>query len=151
MPSRQTKLSPLLRSFAAAALVVWLAAQVLCTAHCNFGVCHGDSEHASCHDGAAPQPHHDDGDSPAPVHDDSATTAACLALKSALVGGGASTLVQPQLFVLYTLPPLALALEVAVAQLTAPFSRHARPCDWVFTPEVSLGPAHRCHAPPFLG
>jgi len=38
MRPRQTKLSPLLRSFAGAALLVWLVAQALCLAHCNFGI-----------------------------------------------------------------------------------------------------------------
>ena len=28
--------------------------------------------------------------------------------------------------------------------------RQAKPRDWVFTPEVSLGPAFRSHAPPFI-
>ncbi len=150
MRSRQTKLSPLLRSFAAAGLLVWLTAQVLCTAHCSFGVCHGKAENASCHDSAQPQPHHDEGDSPTPAHDDSSTSASCLTLKTALVNGASLALVRPDLPVLYTLAPFALALDVTATEPAASFYRQAQPRDWVFTPEVSLGPAHRSHAPPFL-
>ena len=149
MRLRQTKLSPLFRCFAAAALFVWLAAQVLCTAHCNFGVCHSEAGQASCHGPAQSQSHHDEGDSPTPAHDESSATAACLTLKSALLGGGAPTLVQPEFFVLYTLPPIVLGLDATATEPVASISRDARPRDWVFTPEVSLGPALHSLAPPF--
>ncbi len=150
MRSRQTELSPVHRCFAAASLLVWLAAQVVCTAHCNFGVCHGESEDASCHDAAPPQSHHDDGDSPSPAHGDSSTTDACLTLKSALVSGSGPALVPPDLHLLYTLAPVALTLDMSATKPAVSFSRQAKPPDWGFTPEVYLGPAHRSHAPPFL-
>ena len=149
MHSRQTKLRPLLRSFAAVALVVWLAAQALCMAHCNFGACHGKSERASCHDATPSQSHHDE-DFPAPAQGESSATATCLTLKSALVSGSGPTPVPPALHLLYTLASSALTLDVSAAQLEASFSRQAWRRDWVFTPEVCLGPAHRSHAPPSL-
>ena len=149
MRSRQTTFRPLLRSFATGALLVWVAAQVLCFAHCNFGVGHGDFEEASCH-GSAPAPaHHDDGDSSSPDHHESSASATCSTLKSALVGGSATALVQPDFQLLYPLPPIALALVATAAEPTTSFTRQARTRDWVFTPEVCLGPAFRSLAPPF--
>ena len=148
MRSCQTTFSPLLRTFAAGALLVWVAAQVLCFAHCNFGVGHGDSEEASCH-GSAPTPaHHDDGDSSSPTHDESSASAACSTLKTALLDSGATVLVQPNFHLLYTLTPAALALDATAVEPTASFSRQAWRRDWVFTPEVCLGPAFRSLAPP---
>ena len=137
----------LFRSVAAATLCVWLAAQVLCAAHCDFGICHGDEEHPACHGPEPSQSHHDDGDSPAPAHDDSSTTATCLTLKSALVSAAGPTVVPSELHVLYTLAPLAL--DVTAAEPPLLHSRQAKSRDWVFTPEVCLGPALRSHAPPF--
>jgi len=57
--------------------------------------------------------------------------------------------VKPE-FQLLELPEFEPAVEATQTHLVAAFSRQARPRDWVFTPEVSLGPAHRSHAPPFL-
>jgi len=147
MRLRETRLNPFFRSVAAATLCVWLAALLLCAAHCDFGVCHGDEEHPACHGSGPSQSHHDDGDSPAPAHDDSSTTAACLTLKYALVSGSSPMLVPTELHVLYTVPPLAL--DVSAAEPASLHSRHAKSRDWVFTPEVCLGPALRSHAPPF--
>ena len=147
MRLRETRLNLLFRSVAAATLCVWLAAQVLCAAHCDFGVCRGDEEHPSCHGPEPSQSHRDDGDSPAPAHDDSSTTATCLTLKSALVSGVGPTVVPSELHVLYTLAPFALDATAAVP--ASLHSRQAKSRDWVFTPELCLGPAFRSHAPPF--
>jgi hypothetical protein len=143
-------ISPLLRALAAATFLVWVAAQVLCTAHCSLGVGHDGAEAASCHGPAAAQSHHDDNDAPGPAGPDSSSTAACLTLKSALVSASVIAPVPPQFHLLYTLAPAALALDAMATEWAASFSRQARPRDWPFTPEVSLGPAHRSHAPPFL-
>ena len=150
MRSRQTTFSPLLRSFAAGALLVWVAAQVLCFAHCNFGVSHGGSAQPSCHASAPSQAHHENGDSSAPARHDSSGSAACSTLKSALVSSGSVALALPDFQLLYSLAPVALMLDVTAAEPTSPSSRQAKARDWVFTPEVCLGPAHRSHAPPFL-
>ena len=150
MRSRQKTFSPLLRSFAAGALLVWVAAQVFCFAHCNFGVGHGSSEQPSCHASAPSQGHHEDGDSSGPAHQDSSASAACSTLKSALVGSSSAALVQPDFHLLYALAPLALTLNVTVMEPTADLFRQAQAREWVFTPEVCLGPAHRSHAPPVL-
>src|SRR5881397_1848865 len=111
MRLRQTTLSPLLRSLAAATLIACLTAQLICTAQCSL--CVGDcvTENALCH-GAVAASHHDDGDSPTPAHDDSSNDATCITLKTALVTGGALASVQPDLLLLYTPPPFALALNM---------------------------------------
>ena len=94
--------------------------------------------------------HHDDGDSSSPAHHESSDSAACSTLKSALVGSGATGLVQPDFHLLYTLAPLALTLDMATAEPTGSSSRQAKAREWVFTPKVCLGPAFRSLAPPFL-
>ena len=150
MRLRQTTISPLFHSFAAGTLLVWIAAQVLCFAHCNFGVGQGSSEQPSCH-ASAPAPAHHDGcepSAPAPKH--SSGSAVCSTLKSALVGSGSAALVHFDLHLLYALAPLSLRFNVTAVEPTASFFRQAQPRDWVFTPEVCLGPAHRTHAPPCL-
>ena len=148
MRSRPTTFSPLLRSFAAGALLVWVAAQVFCFAHCNFGVGHGSSEQPSCHASAPSQGHHDDGDSSSPAHHESSASTACSTLKSALVGSGVTALVLPDFHLLYTLAPLTL--NATVAQPNVSYSRQPKARDWVFTPKVCLGPAFRSLAPPAL-
>lgn len=148
MRLRETTLRPLFRSVAAATLFGWQAAQVLCTAHCSLGVGDCETGDAHCHGPLASASHHDDGDSPKPAHDDTSTSAACITLKTALVNAGSLTLIQPDLFLLYTPPPFALALDVSAIEPEASFSRQAQPRDWVFTPEVCLGPAFRSQAPP---
>ena len=150
MRSSHTSFSPLLRSLAAGALLVWVVAQALCFAHCNFGVGHGDSEEASCHGSASTSAHHDDGDTSGPVHPDSSGSDVCFTLKSALVGSSAADLVQPGSQLLYTLAPFAPSLDVRAVESITRFSRQARSRDWLLTPEVCLGPAHRSLAPPSL-
>ena len=149
MGLRQTILSPLLRSVGALALVVYVAAQTLCFIHCNFGGGHGDSAPLSCHGaGAAAQACHDEGDASSPPVP--SPTMTCFTLKNTLVSGDATTLVVPHFSVLYLLTPCALALEATAPKPEAIFSRQANHSDWVLTPEVSLGPAFRSLAPPFL-
>ena len=146
----KTTFSPLRRSFAAAALVVWVVAQAFCFAHCNFGVSHGDSESASCLGPAPSQAHHEGGGSCCPTQGDKQGGIVCTSLKSALTGSGSTALVQPDLHLLYELAPFALALDAMATKPAGLCFRQAQPRDWVFTPEVCLGPAHRSHAPPFL-
>ena len=145
MRSRQATMNPLLRSFAALTLLIWLGAQVLCAIHCNFGGGHSEAKQASCHGPAQSDSHDHDGDSPGP-----APSSTCLTLKSALLSGHALLLTQADLHFLYALAPVALALAATATEPTAPTSRAAWPSDWMLTPEVCTGPANRSHAPPFL-
>ena len=143
----QTILSPLLRPVGALALVVYVAAQTLCFIHCNFGGGDGDLASLSCHGAAATKPCHDEGESSPP---DPTPTTTCFTLKNALTTGDAPTIVVPEFFVLYLLTPSALALDATAIGQDASFSRQANHRDWVLTPEVSLGPAFRSLAPPFV-
>ena len=148
MRLRQTNLSPWLRSLAALALVVFVAAQTLCFVHCNFGGGHGDKAQPSCHGSPQTTASHDDHDGPTPSTPAATTT--CSTLKTMLAGGDAPTVIAPQFHTLYLLAPIALALDATETQLDASFSRQAWRGDWVFTPLVCLGPAFRSLAPPFL-
>ena len=150
MGLRQTILSPLLRSVGALALAVYVAAQTLCLVHCNVGGGHGDSAPLSCHGAAATKACHDDGGCPScPSPPNGSPTPTCFTLMNMLTAGDAPMVVVPEFFVLYFLAPSALVLATATAQ-GASFSRQANHGDWVLTPEVSLGPAFRSLAPPFL-
>ncbi len=148
MRLRPTNLSPLLRWFAAATLVLWIGAQALCQSHCLLGPC-ADSNEANHHASDIAESHHGDEQAPQPGHPDDGEPAGCQTLKSALLGSGASPLIAPHFPFLYTLVPAVLALDSTEIKTTAFFSRQVRLNEWVFTPEVSLGPAFRSHAPPF--
>ncbi len=148
MRSRPTTLRPLLRWFAAATLVLWIGAQALCQSHCLLGPC-ADPNEADHHSSDMAESHHGDEQAPQPSHQDGSEPAACQTLKSALVGSGATPLVAPQLSLLYILAPSAWTLVATDIEAAAFFSRQARLREWVFTPEVCLGPAFRSLAPPF--
>ncbi|MBN9688638.1 MAG: hypothetical protein J0M24_00235 [Verrucomicrobia bacterium] len=144
---RQRTLSPWLRLLAGFALLVFVAAQTLCFIHCHFGGGHGNSDaQPSCHGSAQAKAGHDDHDTPAP-----APTTTCSTLKTMLAGADAPTVIVPQYHPLYLPSPAFLALDATEAQPKAAFFRQSWTRDWAFTPEVCLGPAFRCLAPPFLG
>src|SRR5687767_14861105 len=105
MRLRQTTLSPWLRSLAAFALLVFIAAQTLCFIHCHFGGGHGNSDaQPSCHGSAKAKATHSEHDAPAP-----APTTTCLTLKTMLAGADAPTVLAPHFHTLYLLAPIALA------------------------------------------
>ena len=144
----QKFLCPWLRSVAAVTLLSWVAAAILCTAHCSIGISSDDSQQASCH--ASASPHHDEDHSPAPAHDDSSASAACLTLKSAMANGDAPAPVHPDFHLFYILAPLKFALDVTTTEPATLVLRQARLREFVLTPEMCLGPAFRSHAPPAL-
>jgi hypothetical protein len=146
MRLRKATLSPLLRSLAGLALLVFIAAQAMCFIHCHFGRGHGKSVgQPSCHGSARAKPTPGDRDTPAPT-----PTTTCSTLKNMLAGADSPTVVAPQLHTLYTLVSFSLSLDVTARAPHPPIFRRARSADRVFTPEVSLGPAFRSLAPPFL-
>jgi hypothetical protein len=142
-------LSPLLRSLAALALVVFVLAQAMCIVHCNFGSGHGDKAQPSCHGSPQHAASHDGEDDSAPSMP--SPTTACSTLKVMLAGGDAPTLTAIQTHTLYLLPSVVLALDAAVPRPQAVFGRQAHSREWTFTPEVCLGPAFRSLAPPLIG
>ena len=149
MRLRQTTLSPLLRSLAALALVVFVVAQAMCFVHCNFGGGHGDKAQPSCHGSPQHAASHDGDDDSTPSAP--SPTTACSTLKTMLAGGDAPSLTAFQTHTLYLLPSVALALDATETRPQAAFGRQAHSREWTFTPEVCLGPAFRSLAPPFVG
>ena len=147
MRSRKIIFSPLLRSFAAGALLVWVVAQAFCFAHPDFGASMTMAEKSSAGHAATSKPMV--GDSCCPKPHAPSEGSICITLKSALVSSDATTLVQPDFQLLYTLDPLTL--DVTAVEPPPSFSRQAESRDWVFTPEVCLGSAFRSLAPPFVG
>lgn len=148
MRFHQTTLRPLLRSLAALTLVLFVAAQAACFAHCYFCGGHGSEAGPSCHGVGAAEASHHEPHSPAPS--DPATSVACVTLKTLVAGGDAYTLVAPVLQPVDFLAPSSLVLNAPEAELDAAFRRQAKTRDWVFTPEVCLGPAFRSLAPPVV-
>ena len=144
----RTTLSALFRFVAAVALVVFVAAQAMCFAHCHFGGGREDQAQPSCHASSRTTASRDVQDQPAPTAP--ATTPACSALKTMLITDDAGTLVAQPLTSLYILGAVFPTLIVTETQAEAAFSRQARPRDWVFTPLVCLGPAFRSLAPPLV-
>ena len=153
MHSRQTIFTPFFRWLAAGMVMVFLLAQALCFLHCNFGEGHGESKQASvsCHGPAPKKSCHGDGASSEPSDKNlPAPTGACITLKTFLSNASVLQLSAPELPVLYLLGPAELSLDRAIPEPVEPILRRVWRHDRVFTPEVSLGPAFRSQAPPFL-
>ena len=144
MASRRTPLNPLLRLLAATTLLCWLGALALCSTECF----EGDSDHhagqkeiASSHSDAHPTPDSENHSG----HDDSA----CVSLKTLVPTAHTDLLPKPDFgFCFLSFVPLPQTLTVAECE--APVSRQPPDREFVFTPEVFLGPAFRSLAPPVL-
>lgn len=148
MRSRLNILPPLLRWLAALTLGVFVTAQAACFVHCHFGGGHGEAAKPSCHGGPSAKALHDEPHSPAPS--DPAPSVSCATLKVLVAGGDAYTLGTPVLQPVHFLAPSSLALSAPETELDAAFRRQAKTRDWVFTPEMCLGPAFRSLAPPLV-
>ena len=59
-------------------------------------------------------------------------------------------IIKPILQPLDFLCPVLQARDLMLSAPKDELERQAKPRDWVFTPEVCLGPAHRSLAPPSL-
>ena len=145
MRFRRKTLSPLLRMFAAATLVLFVAGQVVCFAHCHLGGRSGGATQPSCH---AKTSHCQGGDPSTPAKHDPMPASTCSTLKNAVPNSDSLTVVAPEFPVLYTLAFVLLTFEATAVDPNVLLLRAAWPAEWVFTPEVSLGPAHRSLAPP---
>lgn len=135
----------MVRCVALLLLVVFVAAQAACFVHCHFGGGHGDAAKPSCH-GASMAKAHDGHNPAAPTVP--ASSIPCATLKSLLAGGDAYTLVLPVLQPIDFVPLSFDALNASEHESNLAHSRQAKTRDWVFTPEVCLGPAFRSLAPP---
>lgn len=141
----QTVLRPGWRWVALVMLFAWVAAFGLCNAHCALGKnapmqmpAPSSESSPGCHGGACPN------------SGDAANGSFCFTLKNLFSDTSSTTLQAPDApaflqSILFALPELA--------DLSAPSTsilRQASPPDWIFTPEVYLGPAFRSHAPPVI-
>jgi len=145
----RTKLSPMIRWFAGMTLVAWIGAHALCQTHCLIGACHDEQDDTSRNAVASVALHHGhEGHGSQPCGHDRDADSSCLTLKSALISNSIAPLITHQFSFRYTLASFALTFDAMAVEPVAPFSRQARLRDWLFTPEVCLGPAFRSHAPP---
>jgi hypothetical protein len=164
MSSRQTKPQLALRVIAAGCILLWLSANSYCSVEHFFESgehTHGDGHDAgiavaNAHTAAEPMPqghgdvaksqdgnengqdsdHHDDQDG------------FCCSTLHATAQTPQQALAAPAFHTIAFLCALLNAPELVSATPEARFDRHARSREWVFTPEVCLGPAFRSHAPP---
>jgi len=168
MTHRQPKLSPALRIVAAGCIVLWLLASSCC--NIEF-LCSGD--HHTEADASKALAHHNGGlsaeaevaehalaeashphDSEQPSNDshphDSGDNSCCSTLMATAQFATPFVIIKP---VLQPLDFLCSVLQARDLMLSAPKDeqkRQAKPSDWVFTPQVCLGAAHRSLAPPSL-
>jgi hypothetical protein len=147
MRSCRTTLKPLFRWLAAITVAVFIGAEAMCFVHCHLGGGHGGSGEASCHghETAAAESGHDE---ESPSSPKPSPTSSCATLQNLLSNSVALTLVVPDFPLRYTQAPSVLGLNDIVTEPNASISRAARPREWVFTPEVYLGPAIHSLAPP---
>ena len=161
MTHRQPKLPLALRIIAAGCVVLWLAGVSACAletlfccdSHGNEAVAPTDKRHSHREHGAAAKAHpsHDaEGHSDGSHNHKSREDSCCSTLKA--VVETAKPVVFSRL-AFHPIPSLCVLLETHTASLALsknPPNRQAKSRDWVFTPEVCLGPAFRSLAPPSL-
>jgi hypothetical protein len=129
----------MLRGAAAAIITLWLAALVTCWFHCASGGCTSVgaakvAKRPSCHGGSS--------DSKSKTGNSSD----CIAQSKFSIEAVSAELNAPAPVILYF---SAADFELALSNLNSPVDfRPAHTREWVFTPEVCLGPAFRSHAPP---
>ena len=141
MRPHRTQLPIVFRLFAVAWLLVWLTAQTLCVQHCALRTFAKAGGHECCTKKAS-----DSSKTPA-----SAPSIACGGLKVAKLDSKTSLSERSPLILLTVMPVFVLRFpEVSADSVFADYVRALPRADFVFRPEVSLGAALRCHAPPAL-
>jgi hypothetical protein len=169
MISRQPKINVGLRIVAAGCIVLWLLASSFCSVEHLFADDHhhaeaATSETVSHHDGdhspeaeaaehahgEANHPH----DSEQASHDshphDKSDDACCSSLVATAQLATPFVIVKPLLQPLDFLCPILQARDLMLSAPKDEQERQAQPRDWVFTPQLCLGAAHRSLAPPSL-
>ena len=166
MSSRQAKLRPALRVIAVGCILLWLATSSYCSVeHLFENAQHslGDGHDAgiavaSTHANNTKQTPREHGDAVSNSHDgsengrdsdhDDDQDGFCCSTLHATAQTPHEALAKPPFHTIAFLCALLNAPELVSATPEARFDRHARSREWVFMPEVSLGPAFRSHAPP---
>ncbi len=131
MNRRSSILNPVARILSAAALFAWMAAFVLCTAHCSFGVSHSQKS-TCCKSESSTQKKSGENKS---------SNLACLTFKSALTPDNSPTLFGLGSNFFFQLPEFLMAPQTAFAEPVSLNFRQTRWFELLFTPEVSLGVA----------
>lgn len=128
-------------------LAIWTSALTACSAHCFLGTSHLGTTQAEggCHTAASSSP--SDGDS-SDKGQPSESSPLCSSLKQLFSATALVEVPQIDCFILYTISENILLL--ADSSSNAIHVRQAILRDFIFTPEVYLGPALHSHAPPFL-
>jgi len=134
--------SPFLRFVAAVTLLVWLTAPAFCSHACTVRApVSGQEENVPpCHRAAHQKS--------TPAQNAQCACSFCDSIRKVTEPQANKTVSPPNLLPLWTLSPL---LGWQISALPDPGSsvfREAIFRDWVFTPEVCLGPAFRSLAPP---
>lgn len=167
MSGRQPKLA--LRICAASCLALWLIGVAACDLEHVLEFCrhsstgthehhddavaeheHAQSENAEDAHGESHASHDAEGHSRGSGHHDGKGDQCCSKLKAIAQAAKPIVFSKPTL---PTVSPLCVLLEAYASALHAREPASDRPphCrEWTFTPGVSLGPAHRSHAPPSL-
>ncbi len=145
----KTKLTPLIRICAALSLVVWLAALTFCSANCFLRDSHCQPNH---HDEQAADAHpdHDHDQAPASKNHNGCDDSFCDSLKAFSHTTDTIVIAKPDFGLAYILASTSFSQLLTVPQSETSMFRQARQREWVFTPEVYLGPAFRSQAPPVL-
>lgn len=167
MTTLSAKLPLTLRIIAAGCALLWLLAVSACDLEHLLPLGHHGSSEGHEHSPAAVAYQHDsDQSQPSHGHDEarhshdaeghshgshehgSKENSCCSTLKATLPSAKALVLLKP---VFYPIPFLSDRREAGKAEIDTSHGfqyRQAKPPEWVFTPEVCLGPAFRSHAPP---
>ena len=142
---KHTSISPSMRGIAAVVLVCWSVALAVCWNHCATGAC---SRPAQADDQPSCHGHVSSEGEDTPASGNSAENA-CFAKKPFVSQLDVAHADSPSLHLAYVSALLLAQYEFQNTSETVGI-RQATLRDWVFTPEVSLGPAFRSLAPPGL-
>lgn len=148
--SRQRKPSLALRLCAVVSLLVWVAASGFCSVESLIVADHhADSAAQHDHD-AAPASADSDHHSHDSDKNGSDEHSCCDTLKATPQLESSIGIKHPDFNKLFLTDFLALAKMLVVSQPETSIFRQPPDREWVFTPEVCLGPAFRSQAPPVL-
>ncbi len=149
--SRKTKWTPAIRVCATTTLVVWLAALVFCSSECFEGNSHCQPSNHDDHDhGQVADSHHEHDQAPDSDRQDGCPKTVCDSLKNCVPPTDSSFVFKQDFILAYILGSAPFSQALAISKPEASIFRQTWRRDWVFTPEVYLGPAFRSHAPPVL-
>jgi hypothetical protein len=144
--SRQSKSTLALRLCAAVWLLAWIAASGFCALEPVFDQAESGAHHHA--DQTAAPSSEDSNHSHDSDKNDGAEHSCCTSLTAAPQFASSAIFTKPDFGKSLPLSFLWLAQTLTFVQPEAPAMRQSPDRQWVFTPEVCLGPAFRSHAPP---